>query len=82
MKYSIGATGGEAEYKLTVAEMPSHNHKLHIFAASASTQDWVLDNVYKGLNNTDRIRIENEGGDQAHNNMPPYLAVSIWKRTA
>lgn len=22
------------------------------------------------------------GGSQAHNNMPPYLAVNIWKRTA
>lgn len=25
-KYSVGSTGGEAEHKLTVDEMPSHNH--------------------------------------------------------
>lgn len=81
-KYALGSTGGEAEHKLTVDEMPSHNHKLHVYAWGAATEDWVLENVYKGLNNTDRVRIEKEGGDKAHNNMPPYLAVSVWKRTA
>ena len=24
----------------------------------------------------------NTGGDKEHNNMPPYLAVYVWKRTA
>ena len=28
--YAVGATGGEATHKLTVAEMPSHNHSLSL----------------------------------------------------
>jgi microcystin-dependent protein len=28
------------------------------------------------------LQIVQTGGNQAHNNMPPYLAVNIWKRTA
>ena len=26
--------------------------------------------------------IENTGGSNAHNNMPPYLAINVWKRVA
>ena len=27
-------------------------------------------------------QISNEGGSQAHNNIPPYYAVYIWERSA
>nr|DAP26000.1 MAG TPA: Baseplate structural protein [Caudoviricetes sp.] len=27
-------------------------------------------------------KTESVGGGEAHNNMPPYLAVYVWKRTA
>lgn len=32
--------------------------------------------------NTDLITFDNGGQNQPHNNMPPYLAVYVWKRTA
>ena len=37
---------------------------------------------YWQLGETGRWVIGLEGGSQSHNNMPPYLVVNIWKRTA
>ena len=37
-------------------------------------------NVYSG--NEMHPASEAVGGGNAHNNMPPYLAVAMWKRTA
>lgn len=79
--YAAGSTGGEATHKLTVSEMPSHVHSATTrtlagnhqgyFATTANTNDTIGDAVTKS-----------SGGDAAHNNMPPYLAVYIWQRTA
>ena len=83
--YSAGDTGGEAEHKLTVAEMPKHKHQWRGFwtvnkgASGTSTQNksryWQSDEPLEDITNE-------IGGDAAHNNMPPYLTVYMWKRTA
>ncbi len=79
--YTNGATGGEATHKLTTDEMPSHSHNLsgwyHTFGTRAGHQsggDFVF--------NDEASTISSAGGNQAHNNMPPYLVVYMWKRTA
>ena len=84
--YAIGTTGGEATHKLTVAEMPSHNHQI-----KTNNDDWnnspnggKYGTTHDGANswyNTDWYTI-NSGGNAAHNNMPPYLTVYMWKRVA
>jgi hypothetical protein len=90
--YAAGSTGGEATHTLTVDEMPSHSHDFdrqqwHLsdeisIASSDAIINWrehieraFTDDAFKGS-------VNNSGGSQPHNNMPPYLAVYMWKRTA
>lgn len=72
-----GYTGGEASHTLTIDEMPSHNHALALATTDASLSSYARFG-YNG--ETFRGSTGNSGGGGAHNNMPPYLAVYIWKR--
>ena len=86
--YANGTTGGSATHTLTVAEMPSHGHKISggyqsggamgndrlVFAQGLNGQGYYT-NATGGI-----PFIANTGGSSAHNNMPPYLAVYVWKR--
>lgn len=78
--YTMGSTGGEAEHTLSIQEMPSHLHNI------SSTLMWAnqTGNVQGGTNTyytrSDKQTTQLAGEGQPHNNMPPYLAVCIWKR--
>lgn len=87
--YTAGATGGEATHKLTVNEIPDHWHEASastnkepaIYPNWGSLTGWGLTAQY--LNGTGGAwHTGGAGGGQAHNNMPPYLVVYMWKRTA
>jgi microcystin-dependent protein len=92
--YTNGSTGGEATHKLTENEMPSHRHIGLSWLGDDANQSITLNSgsVNKGYNlsystkytngQEKNIQTRSAGGNQAHNNMPPYLAVYIWKRTA
>ena len=78
--YIGGNTGGEATHILTTSEMPSHNHELdYNLYGSRSGYGFVGTNSNKI--ETGYLTMKNTGGGQAHNNMPPYLVVYMWKRT-
>lgn len=80
--YTAGDTGGEAEHTLTVDEMPRHNHVVKYYTYGGNEAEWnVIDNVNKTWTNADYV-MQSAGGSQPHNNMPPYLVVYMWKRTA
>lgn len=77
--YANGATGGEAMHTLTVDEMPSHNHTI---ARGTSQNGYFLMTSLEAQDAPYSTSTNNTGGNQPHNNMPPYLAVYMWKRTA
>lgn len=84
--FTAGSTGGEATHILTIEEMPAHTHHIKTnnddFNNTSSggyygthqdgTTAWYDTSWYT----------QSTGGGQAHNNIPPYLAVYMWKRTA
>lgn len=79
--YTLGATGGEATHKLTVAEMPSHRHGIGRITHSGYTGSDGPDDVGRGSTSSSYYTT-NSGGDAAHNNLQPYIQVIVWKRTA
>lgn len=82
--YKAGSTGGEAAHTLTESEMPNHKHSIW-FPNDGGEQSAEIGYPDTGSKNTyyaEASKTSGTGGGAAHNNMPPYLAVYIWKRTA
>ena len=77
--YVGGTSGGEATHTLTIQEMPSHDHNVRYGDTAGGDGSGYRFSNTKGTN---RSIIENEGGGQAHNNMPPYIVVYVWKRVS
>lgn len=95
--YAAGDTGGEAEHTLTTNEMPSHTH-FERFASNYDNIGYYVSNYNTGgsingvlqygtrrdgIASADvRVTTASEGGGSSHNNMPPYIAVYVWKRVS
>lgn len=87
--YTAGGTGGEAAHALTVAELASHTHHQRIGNTNGSNKSSARYITYsENINVTTwaeavpSMETSFTGGGKAHNNMPPYLTVYVWKRTA
>lgn len=84
--YKAGATGGEATHKLTIAEMPSHRHTVHNphtnNGKNQEVKPAIDGNADSSVGSWNWRPTGYTGGGNAHNNMPPYLSVYMWKRTS
>jgi hypothetical protein len=78
---TVEETGGAKTHTLTTAEMPSHTHST---TAYANVAGHVLEDGSGHDHNllSTAITSTSTGSGNAHNNMPPYIAVYMWKRTA
>lgn len=85
--HSAGSTGGAETVTLTTNQMPAHNHRVAVrgFTTSTSTEAITFDSYNYSVGaqaGWAGTITESTGGGEAHNNMPPYLAVYMWKRIA
>lgn len=86
--YAAGSTGGESTHTLTVNEIPTHNHYFDTTANSGDVSNpgnqlrTGSENAYATNNGNGHTRLvtSSMGGSKPHNNLPPYLAVYMWKR--
>lgn len=75
---TIGLTGGERNVTLTVDQIPAHSHGsvYSQHAEGTKSQAW-----YTTAGTSLAYGTVSTGGGAAHNNMPPYIQISAWRRT-
>lgn len=82
--YALGDQGGEKTHVLAIGELPGETIVLQ---QARVANEWCIGKWSNtaDVNVGDNVAIYNghySQGNTAHNNMPPYLAVNMWKRTA
>lgn len=71
--YALGATGGEPTHTLTPPEMPDHYHSFPLGAYQGG--GYAIAHQETGRHTDSVDYTGHAGGNQPHNNMPPYLAL-------
>ena len=72
--FALADSGGTEDHKLTVAELAEHNHDTWYFSTGSSGS---VNINHAGTSPSAITQTQNTGGDGAHNNLPPYLALNF-----
>lgn len=91
---TVKKTGGEKTHKLTVNEMPRHNHQYEDITGNRSLNGqfgrsgYYESEAYMGVTNSviayadADFRMTYVGGSESHNNLQPYITCYVWIRIA
>lgn len=78
--------GGEAAHTLTELEIPPHSHVEMLYFTGGQDTNLYAYQTYANYNPESNLAFSGHtgqtGGGTPHNNMPPYIAVYMWRRTA
>ncbi len=75
---TVEKTGGEKTHTLSVNEMPSHTHMLHLVSTQLGNGGGMWGTTYSQYDGN--VDTYPTGGSQAHNNLQPYITCYMWKR--
>lgn len=85
-RFAAGEMDGEEVVILNEDQIPSHTHEVRYLVEGqgvAPEGHTLLAGTYETVvGQVQSMYIHSGGGNEAHNNMPPYLAVYMWKRIA
>lgn len=73
----VDKTGGEKTVTLTVAQMPKHRHSMAITSMQLAAGDQYSRLGGQEYDNIQDEIIKNAGGNEPHNNLPPYITKYI-----
>jgi len=84
--YPLGQSAGQANVALTLSQMPAHSHlaegiSVQAYSFPAEGRTWAESPLNPYSSDSDTVMnpasVSQAGGNQPHNNMPPYLTLNF-----